>query len=166
MALDLNQTLSDLQSTYTCTGKLEWIGLRPGHRQEMTVVEEAVLETGKGIIGDHHSSGSGKRQVTLIQAEHLPVIASLCGHAKVNPASLRRNLVISGLNIATLKDRKFRLGEAILQGTGCCHPCSRMEENLGRGGYSAVRNHGGITAMVISGGRIVIGDPFDVLPDS
>jgi len=71
---------------------------------------------------------------------------------------MRRNLVVSGINIASLKDKHFRLGSTELAGTGFCHPCSRMEENLGRGGYNAVRGHGGITAKVIQGGRVNKGD--------
>lgn len=96
--------------------------------------------------------------MTLIQAEHLPVIAALCGRAEVTPEALRRNLVISGLPLLALKDARFQIGEVILEGTGECHPCSRMEETLGEGGYNAVRGHGGLTARVIRGGLIREGD--------
>ncbi len=71
--------------------------------------------------------------------------------------------MISGINIAVLKNQRFILGETELEGTGHCHPCSRMEENLGRGGYNAVRNHGGITARVVTGGRIARGEKLTVI---
>ena len=104
----------------------------------------------------------GKRQVTLIQAEHLPVIAALAGLEAVTPEELRRNIVVSGLPLLALKDRRFRIGSeaggwVLLEGTGECHPCSRMEEAFGPGGYNAVRGHGGITARVLEGGQIEVG---------
>jgi MOSC domain-containing protein YiiM len=104
----------------------------------------------------------GKRQVTLIQAEHLPVIAALAGLEGVTPEQLRRNIVVSGLPLLALKDRRFKIGSdsggwVLLEGTGECHPCSRMEEAFGPGGYNAVRGHGGITARVLEGGLIEVG---------
>lgn len=108
--------------------------------------------------------GPGRRQVTLIQAEHLPVVAALAGLETVTPELLRRNVVVSGISLLGLKDRRFRIGEVVLEGTGECHPCSRMEENLGAGGYNAVRGHGGITARVVQGGLMRVGDAVTVLP--
>lgn len=148
-------------------GRLHWIGVSRAHRSTIQAFESAVLETGLGITGDCHGKrGGSKRQVTLIQAEHLPVVAALLRRPSVEPELLRRNLVVSGVNLLALKGRRFRVGAAILEGTGPCDPCSRMEENLGPGGYSAMRGHGGITARVLEGGEIRVGDPVEVLPDS
>ena len=98
---------------------------------------------------------------TLIQAEHLAAIASHLGGEAVAPELLRRNIVVAGINLAALKGRRFRLGSALLEATGECHPCSRMEEILGPGGYNAVRGHGGITARVLEAGTARNGDALE-----
>lgn len=139
-------------------GALVWIGLRPARRAPMEPVAQAVLEAGRGLVGDRYASPGGARQVTLIAAEHLAAIAAFLGRAAIPPDLLRRNLVTQGVNLLALKGRRFRLGAALLEHSGECHPCSRMEEVLGGGGYNAVRGHGGITARVLGGGAIRIGD--------
>ena len=132
----------------------------------MIMPEKAILLENIGIEGDHIAKGSSrKRQVTLIQEEHLPVVSELVNKNTVNPEFLRRNLVVGGINLLALKNEKFSIGECILEGTGLCHPCSRMEEALGTGGYNAMRGHGGITAIVISGGTITLGDSVSLLAE-
>jgi MOSC domain-containing protein YiiM len=118
-------------------------------------VDAAVLGT-DGLEGDH--GRAGKRALTLIQAEHLPVIASLCGRAAVAPELLRRNLLVSGINLNALRGVRLALGAAVVEITGPCAPCSRMEAALGPGGYNAMRGHGGWCAEVLQPGRIALGD--------
>lgn len=142
-------------------GRVLWIGLRPARRAPMRMVETAQLDPSDGLGGDHYSSRTGgARHITLIQSEHLAAIAAHLGRAAVSADELRRNIVVSGVNLAALRGRRFQLGQALLEWTGECHPCSRMEEILGPGGYNAVRGHGGITARVIEGGAVGLGDPL------
>ncbi|MFO6466041.1 MOSC domain-containing protein [Jannaschia sp. KMU-145] len=148
------RSLRVLMDAHHHSGRLDWIGLRPARRADMTEVD-AVDIAEAGPVGDH--ARPGKRAVTLIQAEHLPVIASL-SRTDAGPDALRRNLVVSGLNLATLRGRDLRIGTAVLHVSGPCAPCSRMEETLGPGGYQAVRHHGGWCASVVSPGRIARGD--------
>lgn len=145
-------------------GKVTWIGLRPERRKDMLVVRSARAIVGQGFDGDRFTSKTqGKRQVTLIQAEHINAIASYLGREGIDPALFRRNLVTEGINLLALKNKKFYAGDVLLEYSGECHPCSRMEENLGTGGYNAVRGHGGITARVIDEGVISIGDVIQVI---
>jgi MOSC domain-containing protein YiiM len=68
----------------------------------------------------------------------------------------RRNIVVKGINLLSLKSQQFQIGEVILETTGLCHPCSRMEEVLDPEGIAM--GDGGITARIVRGGRIRIGD--------
>lgn len=158
--------LAKLLATFPHAGRVEWIGVRPERRAAVEVLERVVAVDG-GLVGDHYAGG--KRQVTFVQAEHLPAVAAIVRRdprahpLSLDPALLRRNIVVSGVNLLALKGRRFRIGEAVLQGTGPCEPCSRMEEALGPGGYNAMRGHGGLTARVIAGGAIRLGDPVSAL---
>ena len=113
----------------------------------------------RGLDGDRRAATAtpdGGRHVTLVQAEHLEVVAALLGRP-IAAEAVRRNLVVRGINLAALRERRFRIGDAVLEGTGHCHPCSRMEEVLGTGGYTAMRGHGGITTRVVEPGTIEVG---------
>lgn len=155
--------VAKLTSNYAQAGRVEWIGLRAERKQPLTVVKNAQI-TATGLVGDHRAT-PGKRAVSLIQAEHLPVIAALAGLEEVPPETLRRNIVVSGINLTALKHRNFEIGSVVLRITGPCAPCSRMEKLLGHGGYNAMRGHGGMTAEVIQFGNITVGDQIYARPN-
>jgi len=155
-------TIAELLDCLPQVGTVRWIGVRPAKRAPLEIVDTVVAETASGLLGDRYSGTSGNRQVTLIQHEHVVGLATLVGR-EIEPAELRRNIVVSGINLLALKKRQFRIGEATLETTGLCHPCSRMEEALGAGGYNAMRGHGGITARVVVGGTIAVGDEVAAL---
>lgn len=151
-------TLKELLDTLPQQGKVEWIGIRAERREPLTSVDSVNVSSEYGLEGDHYKARSRKRQVTLVQAEHLEAIAGFLGRDSVSPESLRRNIVVSGINLLALKGQQLSIGEVLLEVTDLCHPCSRMEEEFGPGGYNAVRGHGGITARVVNEGVIRIGD--------
>jgi MOSC domain-containing protein YiiM len=163
--------LRELTTRCATSGRLEAIILRPGRDVRSVRVDSVQAVAGAGLLGDRSAqrarpgpSGS-KRQVTLLQAEHLPLIATWSGHAVVDAAALRRNLVVSGLNLlgarSPFADQPLWLclgDEVVLELTGPCDPCSKMEAVLGPGGYNAMRGHGGMTARVLQGGPLRVGD--------
>jgi MOSC domain-containing protein YiiM len=143
-------------------GKLVWIGLRTQRKGPVLTPASANLLAGRGIDGDHYkTSRDGPRQVTLIERESLNAIASYLQKPGVSPDLLRRNLLTSGINLQALKDNRFRIGQVLLEYTGECAPCGRMEINLGAGGYNAVRGRGGITARILEGGTIELNDRIE-----
>ena len=164
MKLASGSPLQALLTTLPQHGQLCWIGIRPERKKQMLALPEVHLKAGHGPAGDHFSgSAASKRQITIISEENIESIASFMHLKTVSPATLRRNLVTKGINLLALKDKQFYVGHILMEYTGECHPCSRMEENLGPGGYNAVRGHGGITARVLSSGIIKLGDVIRIV---
>ena len=157
----------DLVEDLAAVGEVTAIVLRPGRRVPATTVTTVDAVTGRGLVGDRHHERSrtgGRRQVTLFQAEHLPVVASLAGVGDLAATDVRRNLVVSGFNLLAAKGRRLQVGAAVLEVTGSCHPCSRMDDAVGPGGFQAMRGHGGMTARILTGGTITVGDAVTALP--
>jgi MOSC domain-containing protein YiiM len=168
--------LRSLTARFPRAGRVEAVYLRPGRERAVVSVASARALVDRGLEGDRSAArppsrpGGGKRQLTLIQAEHLPLIR-LWTDRDVDAADLRRNLIVSGINLlaqhALFADRplQVRIGpDVLVVVTGPCDPCSKMEALLGPGGYNAMRGHGGTTARVIHGGLISVGDAVAVEP--
>lgn len=155
-----------LMKTFRKPGVLERITIRPRRLEAVKEVEGVEAIEGLGLEGDRYNARNGTRQVTLIQAEHLEAMASILGVASIDFELTRRNLLVRGINLLSLKDKSFRIGDALLRYSGECHPCSRMEEAFGPGSYNAMRGHGGITAKVLRGGKISRGDAVVPVDDT
>src|SRR5690349_9231141 len=148
--------LRDLVRRFPRAGRLEAIYLRAARDVVAVRVDAVMAIEGRGLDGDRSATGarSGhERQVTLIQHEHLSLVAAWSGRHDVDPALLRRNLVVSGVNLLSARGLfddvpvRIRIGrDVVLALTGPCDPCSKMEAALGCGGYNAMRGHGGLTA--------------------
>jgi len=161
------KTIRDLNAPPHIAGRIDQIIVRGSSREPARAIEATVAVAGVGLaddrLGRRNEAELSTRQVTLIQREHLAVIAQLARVSRVDPIGLRRNLVLSGINLLALKNARLQVGEAVLEIVGPCQPCSRMEEAIGPGGYAAMRGHGGMTARVLTGGRIAVGDAVHAL---
>ena len=170
------KTLRDLTGSHFAPGRVDAIVLRPRKGEPAVHAEETMAVQGLGLSGDRrstaglrHGAASNRRELTLIQHEHLPTIGRWVGCGEVDPLLLRRNLVISGLNLLSMRS-PFRdvhlvwcIGDELqIEVTGPCDPCSRMEQLLGPGGYNAMRGHGGLTARILRSGRIRVGDTVKI----
>lgn len=162
-------SLRDLTTQFAQNGTLTAIYLRPARGVACMQTNSAIAQAGYGLTGDRAVKSPSRnpfgsnRQVTLIQAEHISVIAAFL-NKPISAAWLRRNLVVSGINLlaakSLFKDQPMQLcvGEVILEITGPCEPCSKMETILGKGAYNAMRGHGGVNARIVVGGELKLGD--------
>jgi MOSC domain-containing protein YiiM len=146
-------------------GRVVWIGLRPARRRVPVIVTEAQAVAGRGLVGDRGEVRPSRvRQVTLIDAAAISAAAARLGLATIDPALLRRNVVVEGVDFVAARGQRLRVGEVLLAITGPCDPCARMEEALGEGGFEALRDRGGLTATVLEGGILRIDSPVEIEP--
>ena len=96
-------SLAELLQIFPYAGEVMWIGVRPAKGEPMIVVDEVLTDTRSGLMGDRYNGNSGRRQVTLLQYEHLAVLESMLGK-EIPPEVLRRNLLIKGVNLLALKN--------------------------------------------------------------
>ena len=132
--------------------------VRPGRR--VTPVRVSHVEiTNVGIKGDHYAKEGGSRQVTLIANDDLATVAAAVGFQGDAHLACRRNILVDSLPGEDLKGKIVRLGnDVVLEITGYCNPCFRMDENFGEGAINAFSKKAGWVARVIEGGSISVGD--------
>lgn len=140
--------------------RVEWIGIRPRKGGSVTKVQMVEASTEDGLIGDHYKGQSGKRQLTFVLKSDLKYVADHLGLEQIEPEKTRRNLLIEGLHPDNLRTgRKLQIGDqAMIEITGPCHPCRRMNETIGPGAEEAMENKGGYTAKIINAGPIKLKD--------
>jgi MOSC domain-containing protein YiiM len=146
-------------------GELQWIGVRPQRKVGMEELERVEAIAGHGLDGDHRAEKTpgSARQVTIISREFMQQIAYFLGRDHIDPALLRRNLVVSGINLNALRYQRFTIGTAVFEARAICHPCSRMESALGKGGVAAMIGHGGLCCKIVESGWIAVGDAVAVV---
>jgi len=133
-------------------GVIRAIALRASRRQPVAMVQEWPLAA-KEL--DH--ARKAHRAVTLVAVEDLEAATRTFG-APVEHAATRRNVLVEGINLLTLIDREFRIGEVVLKGTQTCDPCGLMEQTVGEGGFAALVGRGGLCCSIVRTGTIRVGD--------
>ena len=132
----------------------------------MQSVEEIETVEGCGIRGDRYCEGTGfwtrygdVCQITLIQGEHLDEIEAQ-GLA-IRSGQHRRNVVTRGVDLLSLRGKRFKVGEALLEFDRSRPPCRHVQDLSERGMTRALKNRGGICARVVQAGPIRPGDAIE-----
>ena len=128
----------------------------------MEPVAAAEVSLTTGVAGDARGqrlpNGTGKRQVALIAREDWEAACVEAG-CDLDWLESRRNLLVEGLTVAHTTGGRIRIGAAVMEITGECDPCWKMDR-AHMGLQAAMRRdwRGGLTCRVLAEGSIAIGD--------
>lgn len=146
------------------SGKIVEILIAPTAGAKMQSVNEAVLESGKGIFGDRYYEQKGTfskadeiapaNEVTLIEKEKIDEFNKEF-NLSLAYSDFRRNIVISNCDLNSLVDKEFQIGNVVLKGIRLCEPCSYLSTNIDEKTLmDGMQHKAGLRACVIKNGNI------------
>ena len=152
------------------SGRVEAIHIAAEIAAPVEPAERVRVLAGQGIEGDRkfvpagdpsHAPGEG-RDLTLVEAEALEGLRADTG-IELAPGESRRNVTTRGIGLEALIGRRFRVGEVVAVGIEPCHPCRHLERLTQPGVLKGLAGRGGLTADVLEGGEIAVGDEVEDL---
>ena len=119
--------------------------------QEIDAVE---CVAGRGLRGDRYfdHKENYKGQVTLFAQEIFAELCRVLNLTEAKPAALRRNLLVSGIDLNDLVGKEFDLQGVRLEGVEECKPCYWMDEAVGPGAEAWLKSRGGLRCRILSDG--------------
>ena len=142
------------------SGAVVHISISPGHGKPERGIESVVAVAGKGLEGDRHYGT--RREVTLVATGELAEAATELGLDSITHGSTRRNITIDVPVIPHEHGTRIQIGDVTLAVWRECTPCELMEETVGPGARAALKGRAGVSATVVVGGRISVGDPVAI----
>jgi len=147
-------------------GIVQGIYIATSKRDTVAAIESAVLEAGKGIIGDRYHAISEKlidagsigpdNHLTLIAKEELDTF--LASHENdLGYGDFRRNIITSGIDLNALVGKEFLVGDAICRGTELCEPCATLARLVHPDVLPDLVHRAGLRAVIIKDGEVAVG---------
>jgi MOSC domain-containing protein YiiM len=143
-------------------GRVELLVIAAEHSGDPIYKDAVEALAGRGIEGDRYclaEPATGKASngnITLIETSALDHLASL--GIDVTGADVRRNVVVSGIELNDLVGQEFTVGGVRCFATELCDPCNYIEKRTKPGVLRGLVERGGIRARIVEGGTISLGD--------
>jgi len=150
---------------------IEQIFVSPGHNyfghhgrlpDDFPLVETSEIEcvAGHGIRGDRFFDyrDNYKGQITFFSREVFDLMSGTFGLTNKSPGLLRRNLLVSGIELNELIGADFTVQGVQFRGTAHCKPCYWMNTAVAPGAEEFLANRGGLRARILSDGRVRLGE--------
>lgn len=150
---------------------IEQIFTSPGHNyyghhglppDDFPLLETSGIEcvAGRGIRDDRFFDyrQNYKGQITFFSAEVFAEMSRHFGLADKSPGVLRRNVIVSGVDLIKLIGADFELQGVQFHGAAHCAPCYWMDTAFAPGAEKFLAGRGGLRARILSDGRISLGE--------
>lgn len=115
---------------------------------------------GHGIRGDRFFDfrDDYQGQITFLAREIFDDLARALALTTKSPGVLRRNVIVSGVELNNLIGAEFELQGVQFRGTAHCKPCAWMDVAFAPGAERFLARQGGLRARILTDGRISVGD--------
>ncbi len=146
------------------------IFISPGHNyfghagrepDEFPLQEVSSIEcvAGHGIRGDrfYDYRDDYKGQITFFSEEVFDRLSSAFPEVKKSPGVLRRNVIVSGVDLNALIGETFALQGVRFLGTAHCKPCFWLDTAFAPGAEAWLKGNGGLRAQILTNGRLNTG---------
>lgn len=126
----------------------------------MSGVAEALCEAGLGIAGDryHGKAPGAKTQITFLAREVVDEMCRVLGVANLDYSVLRRNVLVSGVDLNALIGKTFVINGVLFEGVEECKPCYWMDEAVASGANAFLAGRGGLRCRILSTGTLRCGE--------
>ena len=141
-------------------GKIEAINITNISEENTFYVNQAILEKGKGIVNDRYYGNfkEKKEQVTLINLEEINNFNNK-NKLNISAKDFRRNIIVSGVNLNELINKKIKINKVTLKIHEICQPCKYLQDRLKIPGLiKMLVNKSGVRAEILNSGSISVGD--------
>jgi MOSC domain-containing protein YiiM len=120
-----------------------------------------------GIRGDrfYDYRENYKGQITFFASEVFAKLVEHFGLTSKSPGILRRNVIVSGIDLPELIGEEFAIQGVRFRGTGHCKPCYWLDQAFAPGTEEFLEENGGLRAEILSDGTITVGDAQLVLAE-
>lgn len=122
-------------------------------------VESIDCVAGHGIRGDrfYDYKDNYKGQITFFSGEVFDRLCAAFPQVQKSPGVLRRNVIVSGVDLNALIGESFELQGVRFLGIEHCRPCHWLDRAFQPGTEAWLKGNGGLRAQILSDGRLQVG---------
>jgi hypothetical protein len=124
-------------------------------------VMEVECVAGMGLRGDRYFGyrPDFKGQVTFFDAAAVQTVREHFARPDLSSGEFRRNLIVSGVDLAAWIGQRFRFQGVEFEGSEECNPCYWMDQAVAPGAEEFLKSHcrGGLRARILSDGVLRVG---------